>query len=56
MHLSDDMRAELEQRLTRIALEQHDDPAFQDLPATDVVWLLAFVVLSIVGTVWLQAG
>ena len=34
--LSDDMRSELEQRLSRIAIEQPDDPAFRDVPATDV--------------------
>ncbi len=55
MHLSDDMRAELEQRLARIASEQNDDPAFVDLPLLDVGLLLACVVLAIVGTVWLQA-
>ncbi len=54
MHLSDAMRAELERRLARIAHEQAEDPAFRDLPATDVGWLVAFLVCSIVGTVLLQ--
>jgi hypothetical protein len=54
MHLSDAMRAELERRLADIAREQADDPAFRDLPTTDVGWLLAFLVCSIVGTVPLQ--
>jgi len=56
MQLSDDMRAELERRLERIAAEQPDDPAFRDLPAADVVCLLALVVFAAVGTVLLQAG
>ncbi len=56
MHLSDEMRAELERRLDRIAAEQPDDLAFRDLPAADVVCLLAFVFFAAVGTVLLQAG
>ncbi len=55
MHLSDDMRAELERRLNVIASEQQHDPAFRDLPTADVICLLVFVVLAIVGTVLLQA-
>jgi hypothetical protein len=56
MQLSDDMRDELERRLTRIASEQQDDPAFRDLPATDVGLLLVFAAAAVIGTVWLQAG
>jgi hypothetical protein len=54
MHRSDDMRAELERRLTHIAGEQRDDPAFRDLPATDVGLLLAFGVVAALGTVLLR--
>jgi len=56
MQLSDDMRAELERRLERMAAEQPDDPAFRDLPAADVVCLLAFAVFATVGIVLLQSG
>lgn len=56
MHLSDDMRAELERRLALIASEQPDDPAFRDLPTIDVAWLLALFVIAIVGTVFMQAN
>ncbi len=54
MHLSDDMRDELERRLALIADEQADDPVFRDLPKPDVVALLVLVVASVVGTVILQ--
>ncbi len=56
MHLSDDMRTELERRLEVIASEQHDDPAFRDLPTVDVISLLLLLVFAIVGTVLLQGS
>lgn len=56
MHLSDAMRAELERRLACIAREQENDPAFRDLPATDVVSLVMLLVGAVVGTVLLQAS
>ncbi len=54
MRLSDDMRDELERRLTLIASEQADDPAFRDLPTSDVRALLLLVVAAAAVTVMLQ--
>ncbi len=56
MQLSNAMRAELERRLERTAIEQPDDPAFRDLPTSDHLWLLVLAAAAIVGTILLQAG
>jgi hypothetical protein len=56
VHLSDEMREELERRLALIASEQAGDPAFRDLPLLDVIALLAFVGLAVLVTLLLQAS
>ncbi len=56
MHLSDGLRAELERRLTLIEREQPYDPAFTELPAADLAWLVVVVAVAIVGVVLLQVG
>lgn len=56
MHLSDGLRAELERRLALIEREQREDPAFSELPAADVAWLLVVVVVAAIGIVLLQVG
>jgi hypothetical protein len=44
MHLSDEMRAELERRLIEIEAESPEDAARRDLPARDA-WLLGLLLL-----------
>ncbi len=56
MQLSDTMRAELERRLAKSAVEQAADPAFDDLPRVDVGLLVGLVMVAIAGVFVLQAG
>lgn len=57
MPLSDAMQQELERRLD-VADHEHatkGDPAFEDLPRRDELWLLLLFVGCLVGTAILQA-
>jgi hypothetical protein len=57
MPLSDAMQQELERRL-ELAEREHEgnaDPAFTDLPLSDLLWLLVLFVGCLVGTAIQQA-
>jgi len=57
MPLSDVMQQELERRL-ELAEREHEengDPAFTDLPRSDLLWLLVLFVGCLVGTAIQQA-
>jgi hypothetical protein len=54
--MDEDFRRELERRLALARQEQHDDPAFADLPRLDMWLLWAILAGSLVLTWVLQAA
>lgn len=52
MRLSNELRRELEERLSTIEIEREADPAFRDLPSIDE-WLFRLLVLACIVAIFL---